>query len=476
MKNSLKKLLAILFAAIITLSTIATIGSFAAETADKKTGAATLAEEIAAEETVQTTTEEAQPSVPTAPTMAKVKNVKKTSNKTDSITLVWDKVPGVTGYAVYFWSVDYDKNYKKLGDFKSNTATAKKLIQGSPYTFKIAPYTIVDGKRFEGDPTVYKSCTQLEYVKSLTRARSSNVIALKWAKNNKAQAYRIYRTSPESGNKEVFVKSVVGRDNTTYTDKNVKYGNTYTYRVVPARTVAGTMYMTVGTGTKLPCRPGLGAPDFKVTSQFYRGFLTWNRSKYATRYDVYWSLNPTGKFTKLGSSTTGEFMTDKLPGGKKVYFRVFPVYKSGDTTILGTYYTKSVDVSGKVLGKSVGTNTYVEINIEKQHMWYYKNGKLLVSTDIVTGNKNSMDTPKGHHKVVSKARNTVLSGAGYSSFVSYWIGFLGSGYGIHDASWRSSFGGNIYKGNGSHGCVNTPYNNVKKIYDNISYGTKVIVY
>jgi lipoprotein-anchoring transpeptidase ErfK/SrfK len=48
--------------------------------------------------------------------------------------------------------------------------------------------------------------------------------------------------------------------------------------------------------------------------------------------------------------------------------------------------------------------------------------------------------------------------------------------GIHDASWRSTFGGTIYKTNGSHGCINAPRSIVTKIYDEIEAGTPVVAY
>ena len=33
--------------------------------------------------------------------------------------------------------------------------------------------------------------------------------------------------------------------------------------------------------------------------------------------------------------------------------------------------------------------TYVEISISQQHMWFYKNGSLIVDTPVVTGNPNT---------------------------------------------------------------------------------------
>ena len=48
--------------------------------------------------------------------------------------------------------------------------------------------------------------------------------------------------------------------------------------------------------------------------------------------------------------------------------------------------------------------------------------------------------------------------------------------GMHDATWRGSFGGGIYKYDGSHGCVNMPYSVAEAIFNNIEAGTPVVCY
>ena len=48
--------------------------------------------------------------------------------------------------------------------------------------------------------------------------------------------------------------------------------------------------------------------------------------------------------------------------------------------------------------------------------------------------------------------------------------------GMHDASWRSEFGRNIYRTNGSHGCINLPYSVAQEIYDYVEKDTPVICY
>lgn len=121
-------------------------------------------------------------------------------------------------------------------------------------------------------------------------------------------------------------------------------------------------------------------------------------------------------------------------------------------------------------------DTYIEVDMGAQHMWFYKNGRLLIDTDVVTGNMSrGYGTPAIVASIQYKARNAVLRGANYAAPVKYWMPFYRS-YGIHDANWRVNFGGDIYKTNGSHGCVNTPPANMKVIFENAEKGTPVILY
>lgn len=122
-------------------------------------------------------------------------------------------------------------------------------------------------------------------------------------------------------------------------------------------------------------------------------------------------------------------------------------------------------------------DTYVEVSLTNQTMWFYKNGKLVVETPVVTGNPYAgHETPSGGvWSLKGRMRNQLLSGEGYSSPVDYWMPF-NNGVGIHDLQSRAWFGGTIYMGSGSHGCVNTPLSAVKLIYDQIEAGVPVIVY
>lgn len=125
----------------------------------------------------------------------------------------------------------------------------------------------------------------------------------------------------------------------------------------------------------------------------------------------------------------------------------------------------------------------VNISIKSQRAMLYVNGQLKKSVPIVTGRAGVTPTPKGTFKIAYKQTNTYLDGStvGYDYYlhVKYWMPLAGTGgVGLHDASWRSynSFGGNYYKWDGSHGCINMRTSDAAYFYRYISAGTIVNIY
>ncbi|MFC6207942.1 L,D-transpeptidase family protein [Levilactobacillus tongjiangensis] len=132
-------------------------------------------------------------------------------------------------------------------------------------------------------------------------------------------------------------------------------------------------------------------------------------------------------------------------------------------------------------GTDIG-NSYVEVDKTNQHMWVYKNGKVVVSTDVVTGLPTTAHhTPAGVWVIWSKQRNATLrgqndNGSSYASPVKYWMPVDDTGVGIHDSSWQPQYGGTWYKSHGSHGCVNTPPSKVGEVFNNVKVGTPVVIF
>ena len=123
----------------------------------------------------------------------------------------------------------------------------------------------------------------------------------------------------------------------------------------------------------------------------------------------------------------------------------------------------------------IGT-TYIELDYTNQHMYYYVDGVLTLESDFVSGKlSNGNGSPDGVFKIVYKERDATLEGEDYSSAVSYFMPFAYN-VGLHDASWRSSFGGSIYLTSGSHGCVNLPSDIAEQLYNLVVVGTPVVAY
>lgn len=121
-------------------------------------------------------------------------------------------------------------------------------------------------------------------------------------------------------------------------------------------------------------------------------------------------------------------------------------------------------------------DTYIEVDMGAQKLYYYKKGELKLETDIVTGNaRRRMDTPEGVNFIYNKQKNRILRGQGYASPVKFWMPVKGA-IGLHDATWRDEFGGDIYKTNGSHGCVNLPLEAMSRLYEMAEIGTPVIMF
>ena len=149
----------------------------------------------------------------------------------------------------------------------------------------------------------------------------------------------------------------------------------------------------------------------------------------------------------------------------------------------GRDLTRDLNFSQKAAGGAgddIGSS-YVEVNLTAQHLFVYKDGKKVVDTAVTTGKPvNHHQTNVGIFRVKSHEANRTLrgrndDGSSYASPVKYWMPFDG-GIGLHDAPWKSNYGGKNYLTNGSHGCVNLPPSVAGSVFANVSVGMPVVVY
>lgn len=209
--------------------------------------------------------------------------------------------------------------------------------------------------------------------------------------------------------------------------------------------------------------------DFSITfnekkvTDFVQGLAT----KYNTYGDVRNFKTSSGDTVQIGGGDYG-WVINKEKEAEQLKADVL----SGQTVTREPVYSQRAKVEGL---EDIG-NTYLEIDYTKQHMWYYEDGQLILESNIVTGNiAKGNGSPDGLFKIVYKQSPAVLKGEDYESDVDYFMPFAYN-VGVHDASWRTEFGGNFYKTSGSHGCINAPGDIAKKLYERIQVDTPVIAY
>ncbi len=134
--------------------------------------------------------------------------------------------------------------------------------------------------------------------------------------------------------------------------------------------------------------------------------------------------------------------------------------------------------SSGVAGTTNLGGTYVEVDLDHQHLYLYVDGKRIAEGDICSGSvANAAATPEGLYTIKSKDHDRYLRGEGYCDWVSCFMPFNG-GIGLHDATWRTTedYGGEVYLEEGSHGCINMPVALAQTIDEHVEVGTYVILY
>ena len=187
--------------------------------------------------------------------------------------------------------------------------------------------------------------------------------------------------------------------------------------------------------------------------------------------------------TRQFHSTRGDVITieggtygSKLDQKKEVRYLMEHLLDAGVHTGTPQSHIPTYEREAFCYGKDDIGDTYIEVDMTQQKMYYYEKGALRLETDVVTGNmRRHMGTPEGVNFVYNKQKDRVLRGQGYASPVKFWVPVKGS-IGIHDASWRKEFGGDIYQTAGSHGCINTPKDKMEELYDMVQIGTPVVMF
>ncbi len=210
--------------------------------------------------------------------------------------------------------------------------------------------------------------------------------------------------------------------------------------------------------------------------------------KLSSKYDTY------GKDRRFHSTSRGDMLIKQGRGGygwwidqDKTAKMIIKMIKEGTSGKVKPYYYEDPDTGFSYSGDPLMRNkdgdlgnTYCEIDLEKQHFWYYENGQKLYDCNIVSGKPtDETSTPEGVYKIWYKDKNKTFSNVnedGDSGKAKYWINISTFGMGMNDADWIKTFGGDEYYEHGSDGNIYMPPDAAKFVYDNVALGTAVLIY
>ncbi len=187
-------------------------------------------------------------------------------------------------------------------------------------------------------------------------------------------------------------------------------------------------------------------PDGKVVTTQARGVYGWS----------------------INGAETAEKIVEAIKGGTKQTIEI-PCYDTADR------YNP---------GGQDWPDRYIDVDISTQHATFYENGQVIWEADVVTGlPADDRDTPQGVWTITSRDTDATLTGPNdesgnpeWESHVDFWMGVKQNIVGFHNAPWRYYFGGEIYKTNGSHGCINLSYDDAEKLYNLCKVGDVVVIH
>ena len=227
--------------------------------------------------------------------------------------------------------------------------------------------------------------------------------------------------------------------------------------------------------------------DWQFTYQDGSGIYGYELSEFVDNYRLKLPENYIEDFvSELHSrfDTTTDSYTFTTPDGetsKTVPYKTFglTLKDSDEVEAINEALDSKISVTMRIPSMSgyedIGDDKIL-ISIDDQHIWVYFDGELWNESDVVTGRQNVHDTPTGVFYITECINGKYLRGADYKTWVNKWMRLTNSGIGLHDATWRSSFGGNIYTYNGSHGCINLPKKFAYDLYEHAYVGLPVIIY
>ncbi|MGN0641532.1 MAG: fibronectin type III domain-containing protein [Huintestinicola sp.] len=226
----------------------------------------------------------------------------KASADSKKVTVTWSAVTGAAKYRVQRY------NGTAWATVITTTATSyadTNVTNGTTYSYRVLAY--VNGA-WSGASAVVKA-TPSASVKNVTAAANNKQVTVKWSAVNGATKYRVQRLN---GTVWGTVSTTTA---TSFTDKNLTNGTTYSYRVLAYVDGAWSSALTVVKAT-----PTAVPQNVKATAGTKSATISWTAVSGATKYRVQ-RFNGTAWAT-VSYPTTASYTDTGLTTGKTYQYRV----------------------------------------------------------------------------------------------------------------------------------------------------------
>lgn len=144
-----------------------------------------------------------------------------------NIRLNWKQVPEADGYQVQLKASGKWKTVKTIGKNSTTSYNYTKTKLGRPYVFRVRAFRKVSGKTIYSKAGQVKKKAVPQTPEGLKAAAKKGKVTLTWKKISGISGYAVYRKVGGAWK----TVSVVKASKKSFSDKRIKKGKTYTYRV-----------------------------------------------------------------------------------------------------------------------------------------------------------------------------------------------------------------------------------------------------
>ena len=153
-----------------------------------------------------------------------------------SAVLSWNQIPDASGYEIYR---SEGGSYVKIKTVSGTSFKNTGLETGKSYSYKVRAYVKADGRSAVSEMSEKQTIRPTLAAPQRVKAKAGKKrAAIRWKKVSGASGYKVYRSAKKNG-KYKAVKTIKKQRTVTFTNKKLKKGKTWYYKVRAYRTVKG---------------------------------------------------------------------------------------------------------------------------------------------------------------------------------------------------------------------------------------------